>query len=482
MIWRISILSFLSLLTLAAFVVAVDGAVVLLILTALVGAVLMPPKYLKVAFFLVAAISTCATIIYHSLQLALKLAEIQTTTAIDGTLIVLSLATSMGIVTLVVLLQLYIASEGILGLSQYLNVTRPEAMRIVLALTTGLQIPYQIIENGKVEVASKGNRMSTLGGLGILIIRPAMAAVLEWGGTTSAVVGPGVHRLRQFEKVAAVMDLRPKSNKLLNIAVQTSEGIPLRITIEYTYRIEDDDLSSSKGALGLIRTAAIFTGNLTGMTKYKCDPVGRAAYMTPGESWQTATENAVIMAAHVVFGAHTVEDVYGARAAVTPGASRGLRATLSTELRAEAWRQTTHWGVAIETIAIEEIPAPESVVNKSLSLWEVTSAASRLGRMGEAEARTLTEIETARYESSRRYLKMLNETMEYAKTLPRDIGALYVNLIENITHEVTGDRTSAYRYLQILETMSKHPNANVTINAGENDIVIDAPASTSRHR
>jgi len=74
-----------------------------------------------------------------------------------------------------------------------------------------------------------------VGGPGILHVAASTAVVLERGSRFSRMLGPGEHRLREFEQVQAVYDLRTQAFSGTELAL-TKDGIPVEASVMLQFR------------------------------------------------------------------------------------------------------------------------------------------------------------------------------------------------------------------------------------------------------
>lgn len=79
-----------------------------------------------------------------------------------------------------------------------------------------------------------------VGGPGFLSIGHDSAAVVERGGIITRVLGPGCHRLNDFERVWDVVDLRPQRRKI-TVQANTRDGIPVSCQAEIRFHIDNGE-------------------------------------------------------------------------------------------------------------------------------------------------------------------------------------------------------------------------------------------------
>jgi len=96
--------------------------------------------------------------------------------------------------------------------------------------------PTIVVSKG--EVQGGGQQPSVrIGGPAALVMHSDSAALLEQAGRLTRVVGPGVHQLRRFEKIRAIVDLRPRWHSL-TVEGMSREGIPVKCKVDVHYQID----------------------------------------------------------------------------------------------------------------------------------------------------------------------------------------------------------------------------------------------------
>ncbi len=375
------------------------------------------------------------------------------------------------------LILLYTSSEWVLGISSYLGVTRFQAIRVLLSRLLGTQLPYLIIGDGELAVASRGNIMTTFGGPGLLIIKPRNAAVLEWGGQITRILGPGVYTTRMFETVKPPIDLCPQKGKFSIEEIPTREGIPLRFNVRFSYRIETV-AEQQQRHLAVDNPPGIdtmFTGTLPGDPHYSQNAVGRAVYSAGAEGWKSETEHAIRAALYDVIETTSLERIFGEVEDPLAGPTDETLRALADRACLLTWSRTAQWGVYIEFIDIVDVHVPEPIQQRVLSVWHAEAESDIIARKSQAEVAAYSAIEGARQAATASTLEeFTNAAQTAAGFMDTDVMPLYIALLQRIAEEMNRDRASAYRYFHTLEAMSRNPGANVIVNTGDSDLLIDA--------
>ncbi len=143
----------------------------------------------------------------------------------------------------------WIGARWVLALHEHEGVTTSEAWLHMISLMTGIHQPYQVIEDGQVTTTRGKGLVNTVGGPGVAVIRPENAAIFEWGGEVTKIKRAGIVRTKRFEKVAKVLDLRPRwdSQQLENVL--TRDRVPLSISYGVGFQLGRESPRTGHGDL-----------------------------------------------------------------------------------------------------------------------------------------------------------------------------------------------------------------------------------------
>lgn len=92
------------------------------------------------------------------------------------------------------------------------------------------------VRNGDLTAATRTSVLARVGGPGMLVVHESNLVLLERGGAFVRLIGPGMHRLRPFERPALVLDLRPQSRSR-QVRAWTRDGIPIQTRIHLSCRL-----------------------------------------------------------------------------------------------------------------------------------------------------------------------------------------------------------------------------------------------------
>ncbi|MEJ2554808.1 MAG: hypothetical protein P8186_00970 [Anaerolineae bacterium] len=132
----------------------------------------------------------------------------------------------------------YASAVYVLALHEVDGVNRWDALRYVLTLILGINLPFMVIENGQALVTREAAKINIIGGPGELIIKQGNVVVLERGGKISRVVNAGIVKLKRKEMIRNIFVLGPQSKSDEIKHVLTKDRIPLTITLAMKVQIE----------------------------------------------------------------------------------------------------------------------------------------------------------------------------------------------------------------------------------------------------
>jgi regulator of protease activity HflC (stomatin/prohibitin superfamily) len=132
----------------------------------------------------------------------------------------------------------YASAVYILALHEIEGVSRWDALRYVVTLILGINLPFIVVENGQALVTKEARKIGVIGGPGELIVKQGNVVVLERGGKISRVVNAGVVKLQRKEMIRNIFVLTRQSNSKEIEHVLTKDRIPLTITMGIGFQIE----------------------------------------------------------------------------------------------------------------------------------------------------------------------------------------------------------------------------------------------------
>lgn len=142
-------------------------------------------------------------------------------------------------ITLVPLLTIaFVSAVYVLALHKNEGVSWWDAVRYIITLILGVNLPYIVVENGQAVMTEKAAKLGVIGGPGQLIINQGNVVVLGHWGKISRIVNAGITNLKPFEKIRNVFSLGVQSTSTEIEDVLTRDLIPLKITLKIVYQLE----------------------------------------------------------------------------------------------------------------------------------------------------------------------------------------------------------------------------------------------------
>jgi hypothetical protein len=132
----------------------------------------------------------------------------------------------------------YASAVYVLALHEVDGVNRWDALRYVLTLILGINLPFMVVENGQALVTREAGKINVIGGPGESIIKQGNVVVLERGGKISRIVNAGIVKLKRKEMIRNIFVLGPQSKSDEIKHVLTKDRIPLTITLAMKVQIE----------------------------------------------------------------------------------------------------------------------------------------------------------------------------------------------------------------------------------------------------
>jgi regulator of protease activity HflC (stomatin/prohibitin superfamily) len=401
---------------------------------------------------------------------------------VAGTSFLLAIATSAVFVGGLVFLGLVFASEFLLGFSEIYGLSRAAAIRTLASGCFGMQYPYLIIENGQATVSKPKGLLARMGGPGMVIVRPANAVVFERIGRVTQIAGPGTTYTRLYEFTKGIVQLRPCWISFpLDVEVFTLDGIALKVSGGIGARIEPADATEARidaaGGPALYRWASSFRGRIGGEFPVYQDSVFRAVYLPAGPDWQKTLCGMALSSIQDAVSVLRLEDIYGEPKRGLPAVPAGV-ASITAAIEAQALRRlqtlAVNWGIQVTALDVKSLEPPEEIRQRVLKRWSSATEAQILADLGEAEAATMGLLDGVNLTAFQRTLQSLGAAAQTANaTLGTSQALRFQRVLQTIANTMRRDPTTALRYIEALDKLSKQPNARVYIGMGRSDAQIE---------
>lgn len=156
--------------------------------------------------------------------------------------IVVGVIVALAITLIPLLIIAFVSAVYVLALHKMEGVSWWDAVRYIITLILGINLPYIVVESGQAMITEKAAKLGVIGGPGHLIVKQGNVVVLERGGKISRIVNAGVTNLKPLESIRNIFPLNVQSNPLPDDPpvehVLTKDRIPLKITLKIAFQIE----------------------------------------------------------------------------------------------------------------------------------------------------------------------------------------------------------------------------------------------------
>lgn len=365
--------------------------------------------------------------------------------------------------------QLVISTSAtwVLAISDSLGVSIKEARQFVRSQVFRSARNYLIVENGEIVSEKPAGILSRLGGPGVLVIRPGNAVVLERGGKTTRVVGPGMHTLERFETIKkphagkGIIDLRPQERTDTLQKVLTKDGIPLTIEVSQSWRIEPKDVTDNRRPSMLAGGAP--TADLLGAPEHPVyeTTVRKAVFGTPAAGWTSTVPERGLSVLRDVVATCTLDEILP----VNPKTSGHGLVVRQIEQDVKKNYDSSAFGVEYLGIDIRHMDVPDDIRDQLVRRWKaplerqvrlVQARAEReaLIELSEGRAQALDNLEGAKLSARANMARMVTkiiEDMVQQHNAPVAVG--FVDLVRELSERIGQDEQVALRYIEAVQAV-----------------------------
>jgi regulator of protease activity HflC (stomatin/prohibitin superfamily) len=300
----------------------------------------------------------------------------------------------------------------------------------------------------------------------VLVVKPGNAVVLERGGTTTRILGPGVHTLQRFEVIKrphqgkGIIDLRPQQGNA-TVRTLTKDGIPIDIHVSQSWQIEPKSVTESHRASQLAGGAA--TTPVLGAPEYPVyeATVRKAVFATPAAGWASAVAERGLETLRDIVATYTLDEIFP----VNPKTSgHGLIVRQIEQDVIENYDPAV-LGAAYLAIDIRQIDVPDDIREQLVRRWKaplerqvrlVQARAEReaLVELSEGRAQALDKLEgaklSARANMARMVTKIIDDMVQQHQG-PVAVG--FVDLVRELSERIGQDEQVALRYIEAVQAV-----------------------------
>jgi regulator of protease activity HflC (stomatin/prohibitin superfamily) len=369
-------------------------------------------------------------------------------------------------------LVIFASATWVLSISDSLGIEAKDARQFVRSQVFGSSSSYLTVENGEVVAQKPPGILARLGGPGALIVRPGNAVVLERGGETTRVVGPGVHRLKRFETIKrprskGIVDLRPHEGIAVADKVLTKDGIWLDIQVHQGWQIEPKQVTDNR------RTSQLAGGEAT--TPALAAPeypvyeatVRKAVFATPAEGWEAMFPEAPLSVLRDVVATYTLDEIFSLEESSAPRPDRRIVRRIEEQVSQRF--DPSRYGVTYRGMDIRHIEVPEDVRAQMVRRWkasqewklrvqEAIAEREALIKLSEGRAQALGKLEQAKLSARANMAKMVSRIVDDLVKIDKEPLALsFANLVRELTQRIGQDEQVAMRYIEAMQAVIESP-------------------------
>jgi regulator of protease activity HflC (stomatin/prohibitin superfamily) len=377
------------------------------------------------------------------------------------------------------LLNLAICAKYMLKVSNGFHVSFGEAFKYLAAVTFGVTQPFMKVEDGKLAFENPRGMLSTFGGPGLLIVSPGNAAVLEWGGKISRIVGPGMHSLRRFEQfwkpveTKGIVDLRPQFSGGTAENVRTKDGVELDIEIGTFFQLEPTHVTDAKPGsrfAGGDATTEVIGG--TEFPVYKAI-IEKSLYKIPVGGWKTGWfPDDVMHRLRDVVATYTLDQIFSFdKYGETLTADQRVIKEIEDKIVEMFTPSAASGGVWFKGVDIRKIAMPPDVEEQVRAKWKARFERElRIARAeterdvlvleSEGRAQALERLEGVKLDARSRMAHMMSGLVDALTKIEKEPIALsFISIMHELTNRVGQDETVATRYIEAMQAVIQSDGA-----------------------
>jgi regulator of protease activity HflC (stomatin/prohibitin superfamily) len=361
---------------------------------------------------------------------------------------------------------LFVSTRWILSVSDSFDIPWRQALKFVASRTFGTAQAYLVVENSEIIAENPPGILSRLGGPGVLVVRPGNAVVLERGGQTSRIVGPGAHELKPFETIKkpiaakGIVDLRPQGASGTATDVLTKDGIPLDFEVGTGFQIEPqsktDERPSSHYQGGEATTPVL------GEPEYPVyeKTIHKAIFNTSPGGWKGMFPGGPIGILRDIVASFTLDQIFPRAPSADPNPDE--RTIKEIEDKVSERYDRSGSGVWFKGMDIKEVRVPPDVHERMLKRWttpvdlglkieEAKTERDVMIERSKGRAESLERLEGVRLSARIKMVQVIEKLVNMLPEMNREQAVwAFVSVIHELTNRVGEDELSAMRYIEAM--------------------------------
>ncbi len=248
--------------------------------------------------------------------------------------------------------------------------------------------PYILVEESKISsrVNDPHSLLVKVGGPGNMVIRKESAVVLERGGRLTRVEGPGFPKLRPFERIYDIIDLRP-GRWQFPVEGMSKEGIPVLCETDIMMQIQDGGEPPSGKNPFPMDPNAVFIASTSKWIREASRPEGDRVLDWKGLIVISATEGTL----RSILARYPLDRLIGPKEPGQEHPRQVIRQELEEALHAAAARV----GAKILKVELGQIRVADKVTQQWIESWQAAWQRWATEYLGTGEAGYIEKVETA---------------------------------------------------------------------------------------
>lgn len=383
------------------------------------------------------------------------------------------------------------AAEGVLALNELPDVSRGEALRLVLMALLNLGPPWLVIDEGQEKYTKPVGLLKKLGGPGLVVVQEGNAAIFQKGGRITKVVGPGTAWIAFLERTRCVVDLRPQWESRTLENVRTRDHIPLTVRLGVGFRIEPKDATDRREGPHDPTSDPVL-----GRVYQVYESTVRKAAFNPSGDWRLTAVGMVENALRDVVATYDFDQLFRHEPG-QPGSGgfdpeeRTIREIEKRVLDIVKKTAAEQFGVSVTTVDVSEVRVPDEVQERLLEWWgvrwhrvtEIVRAEAEkeaLQLKGQGQAAALEAVEQKRHEAVAATIKALEGLVAGIAWRDAALAQRLASVIERLIGRMVTEDVLALRMLEALEKLSEGKGEVTVFLGGEGMPFLSPPEGQGR--
>lgn len=383
------------------------------------------------------------------------------------------------------------AAEGVLALTEGLEVSRGEALRLVLMALLNLGPPWLVIDEGREKFSKPEGLLKKLGGPGLVVVQEGNAAVFQKGGRITKVMGPGKDWIAFLERTRCVLDLRPQWESRTLENVRTRDHIPLTVRLGVGFRVEPKEETDRRES-----SLDLASDPILGKVYQVYESTVRKAAFQPSGEWRQTIVGLVENSLRDVVATYDFDQLFRHEPGREPGGSfdpeeRTLREVEKKVLERVRGIAAEHFGTSITVVDVSEVRVPDEVQERLLEWWgarwhkvtEVVLAEAErevLALKGKGQAAALEAVEEKRQAAIGATVRALEGLVAGIAWRDAALAQRLASVIERLIARMVTEDVLALRMLEALEKLSEGKGEVTVFLGGEGIPFLSPPEGPGR--